>query len=107
MSWLGKALGIIGKVGGIASQFAGHSGWLGRGASTISKVANIATTFLPKAMPYVSGAIALGKIAYKSGLLDKITNGGASRLVNGIQNTFGLNKPSSISNSIQSARPPG
>lgn len=100
MSWLGKALGVIGKVGGIAGKFRNVGGGIGNFANTVHKVANFASAVLPKAAPIINGAITAGKVLYKSGIADKITKGGASRFVAGWNRTFG-SKPSA-STAIQS-----
>lgn len=96
MSWLASALNVVNKVGGIAGKFAGNAGRIGKVASTVSRAANIASRVLPKAAPIINGAITAGKVLYKTGIADKLTKGGASRLVNGFNKAFGpKNTPAS------------
>lgn len=86
MSWIGRALNVVGKIGGIASKFAGAGGTIGKIAGGISKAANLISTVAPKAAPWITGAAAVGKILYKTGIADKLTGGKASKIVKGIQN---------------------
>ena len=57
MSWIGKALGVVGKIGGIASKFAGAGGVIGKIAGGISKAASLVTS--AKAAPWIAGAAAI------------------------------------------------
>ena len=86
MSWIGKALGVVGKIGGIASKFAGAGGVIGKIAGGISKAASLVTS--AKAAPWIAGAAAIGTALYKSGIADKLTGGGATRFVKKVSNFF-------------------
>ena len=98
MSWFSRAVGTIGKIGGIASKFAGMGGTIGKIAGGVAKAAGMISTLAPKAAPWIAGATAVGKVLYKTGIADKLTGGYASRIVKGITNIFAPNKGQQVSN---------
>lgn len=88
----GRIMGWVGKIGNFASRFVGKSGIIGKIAGGVSKAANIITTFASKAVPII-GKIGTGlQLAYKTGILDKITKGRATKLVKGFTNWFSPNR---------------
>lgn len=92
MGFVSSLLGFANKVGGIANKFINNGGTIGKIASGISKAANLVSTIVPKAMPIVNKVVGVAKLAYNSGLADKLTNGKATRFVKGVQNMFSPNK---------------
>ena len=98
MSWISKAIGIAGKIGGIASKWAGAGGTIGKIAGGVAKAASAISTFVPKIAPIIGTAATIGSALYKSGIADKLTGGAATRIVKGITNAFAPFKGSTISN---------
>lgn len=98
MSWFSKAIGTIGKIGGIASKFANSGGIIGKIAGGVSKAAGLISTLAPKAAPWIAGATIIGKALYNTGIADKITGGLASRVVKGITNIVSPFKGNTVSN---------
>lgn len=94
MGFVSSLLGIANKVGGIANKFASNSGIIGKIASGIGKAANLVSTIVPKAVPVLNNVIGVAKLAYKSGLMDKVTNGKATQFVKNVQNMF--SKPKGV-----------
>lgn len=92
MGFLDKVLGIATKIGGIAGKYASKTGIIGKIAGGINKAAKLVTTILPKAVPIVNKVIGVGKMLYKSGVLDKLTGGKATRFVKGVRNLFSPQK---------------
>lgn len=98
MSWFGRAIGTIGKIGGIASKFANTGGAIGKIAGGVSKAASMISTLAPKAAPWIAGATIIGKALYNTGIADKLTGGMASRVVKGITNIISPFKGNTVSN---------
>ncbi len=98
MSWFSKAVGAIGKIGGIASKFTNSGGMIGKIAGGVSKAAGLISTLAPKAAPWIAGATVIGKALYNSGIADKMTGGMASRVVKGITNIISPFKGNTVSN---------
>ena len=68
MGFVSSLLGIANKVGGIANKFIKVS------------------TVVPKISPVVNAITTGAKLAYQTGIADKLTGGKATRLVKGVQN---------------------
>ena len=88
MGFVSSLLGIANKVGGIANKFVNNAGVIGKIAGGVSKAANLVSTIVPKISPVVNAITTGAKLAYQSGLADKLTGGKATRLVKGVQNMF-------------------
>ena len=84
MGFVSSLLGIANKVGGIANKFINNTGV----ASGVSKAANLVSTVVPKISPVVNAITTGAKLAYQTGIADKLTGGKATRLVKGVQNMF-------------------
>ena len=98
MSWISRAIGTIGKIGGIASKFVNAGGVIGKIAGGVSKAASMISTLAPKAAPWIAAGTVIGKALYNSGIADKITGGMASRVVKGITNIISPFKGNTVSN---------
>ena len=98
MSWFSKAVGAIGKIGGIASKFMNSGGTIGKIAGGVSKAAGLISALAPKAAPWIAGATVIGKALYNSGIADKMTGGMASRVVKGITNIIKPFKGNAVAN---------
>ena len=92
MGFVSSLLGIANKVGGIANKFVNHAGIVGKIASGVNKAANLVSSVIPKVSPVINAITTGAKIAYQSGLADKLTNGKATRFVKGLQNMFAPKK---------------
>ena len=88
MGFVSSLLGIANKVGGIANKFINNTGVIGKIASGVSKAANLVSTVVPKISPVVNAITTGAKLAYQTGIADKLTGGKATRLVKGVQNMF-------------------
>ena len=88
MGFVSSLLGIANKVGGVANKFVNNAGVIGKIAGGVSKAANLVSTIVPKISPVVNAITTGAKLAYQSGLADKLTGGKATRLVKGVQNMF-------------------
>ena len=82
MGFVSSLLGIANKVGGIANKFVNNAGVIGKIAGGVSKAANLVST------PVVNAITTGAKLAYQSGLADRLTGGKATRFVKGVQNMF-------------------
>ena len=73
-------LSFLGKVGNVASRFAGRGGFIGSLASGVSRAANLITKYAPKVMNIgktIWGGLKTGLgIMQKTGLLNKIDKKG-------------------------------
>lgn len=92
MGFVSGLLGFANKVGGIANKWAKYGGTLGKIANGVSKAANIVQTVVPKVMPVVNAVTTGAKLAYQTGLADRVTGGKATRFVKGIQSVFAPKK---------------
>ena len=88
MGFVSSLLGIANKVGGVANKFVNNAGVIGKIAGGVSKAANLVSTIVPKISPVVNAITTGAKLAYQSGLADKLTGGKATRFVKGVQNMF-------------------
>ena len=88
MGFVSSLLGIANKVGGIANKFINNTGVIGKIASGVSKAANLVSTVIPKISPVINAITTGAKIAYQTGIADKLTGGKATRVVKGFQNMF-------------------
>ena len=92
MGFVSSLLGLSQKVGGIANKFVNHAGIIGKIASGVNKAANLVSSVIPKVSPVINAITTGAKIAYQTGLADKLTNGKATRFVKGVQNMFAPKK---------------
>ena len=73
MGFVSSLLGIANKVGGIANKFVNNAGVIGKIAGGVSKAANLVSTIVPKISPVVNAITTGAKLAYQSGLADRLT----------------------------------
>ena len=85
MGFVSSLLGIANKVGGIANKFINNTGVIGKIASGVSKAANLVSTVIPKISPVINAITTGAKLAYQTGIADKLTGGKATRVVKGFQ----------------------
>ena len=78
MGFVSSLLGIANKVGGIANKFVNNTGVIGKIASGVSKAANLVSTVVPKISPVVNAITTGAKLAYQTGIADKLTGGKAT-----------------------------
>ena len=72
MGFVSSLLGIANKVGGIANKFINNTGVIGKIASGVSKAANLVSTVVPKISPVVNAITTGAKLAYQTGIADKL-----------------------------------
>ena len=77
---------------GFVSSLLNNTGVIGKIASGVSKAANLISTVVPKISPVVNAITTGAKLAYQTGIADKLTGGKATRLVKGVQNMISTHR---------------
>ena len=90
--FIGKAAGKVANVAGVLSNvpvIGGFASTVARGANLVSKVSNGVSNFMDKVdqkrqqyQPAIDKVKEAGKAVYNSGIPDKLTRGGFTRVIN-------------------------